>query len=160
MLNYQNRGVDPFFGWGGGGGKSKEKLKNFAPRARSQYKTARKARRKLENCLCFVIVLMLNLMVLCCLKVLFKPIIALHTNFSSCRNYWRAKRYVCHPNISMAGGGGGGGLPLYQNIKHFKRKSHEFSQYLTQTILTSYRYATFMETYASGTRIGTSPEFP
>ena len=51
------------------------------------------------------------------------------------------------------GGGGGGGLPLYQNIKHFIRKSHEFSQFLTQTILTSNRYATFMETYASGTRL-------
>ena len=37
-----DRGVDPFFGFGGGGGKSKENFNIFG-RAKSQYKTLRTA---------------------------------------------------------------------------------------------------------------------
>ena len=41
------------------------------------------------------------------MTVLFKPILALHINFSSCQNYWGggAKRYVCPPppNIFIGG---------------------------------------------------------
>ena len=39
------------------------------------------------------------------MTVLFKPILALHINFSSCQNYWGgAKRYVCPPPNIFIGG--------------------------------------------------------
>ena len=56
----------------------------------------------------FSSIFMLNIVVLLCLTLLFKPILALHImNISRCRNYWAggggggAKRRVCHPNIFM-----------------------------------------------------------
>ena len=94
--------------------KSKKNVKNFW-RAKSQYKNLRRARR-IENCVCLVVFLMLNFMVLYCFTMLFKPIyiLAFHiVNFSSCRNYWggggEAKR--CLPPKYFHWGGGGGTAP-------------------------------------------------
>ena len=106
-----SRGVDPFFGLGGGGGgNSKKNFKIFI--ALFQYNILR-AKRTAKFKLCMLSsVFRLNLMVLQCLALLFKPI-ALHImNFSSCQNYWGgggAKRYVCPPIFSWGGGNGGGG---------------------------------------------------
>ena len=83
------RGVDPYFGLGGGGGGGGTRVykKNFKffGALRAQIRNI-----NIKNSVCSVAFSVLNLMVLQCLTVLFKPILAWHImNFSSCRNYWR-----------------------------------------------------------------------
>ena len=77
----------------GGGGARVRKISNFSARrrrAKSQYKLHAQNAPQIENCICLVVFSTLNLMVLSCLTVLLKPILALHIMifFSSCRNYW------------------------------------------------------------------------
>ena len=111
ILSYFGGAYIHFSDWGGGGAKVR-KISTFS------------ARRKLENYVCLVVFLCKNQMVFVVpYTMIFKPILVLHMNFSSCRNYWGGGgKTICLLPQYFHWGGGGATAPQDRRLCYFSKR--------------------------------------